>query len=211
MKPIKNFSAVVAPLRGRNIDTDQIIPARFLKMNRQQAGGYGSYLFHDLSHTAEGIKREDFILNAGKGSMATALVAEQNFGCGSSREGAVYAFVDRGFQAVLAPSFGDIFFSNCLKNGLLPIQLPEVVIASLLDLAERSNAPFKIEVDLEKQQVGWKDASQNQMWIDFPLDPFWRECLLKGVDEIDLTLSYLPQIEGFEADYFKHNPWLISP
>ena len=204
-------SGTALPLRRSNVDTDQIIPARFLKMNRQQAGGYGPYLFHDLSHTAEGVKREDFILNTTKGKAATALIAEQNFGCGSSREGAVYAFVDRGFQAVLAPSFGDIFFSNCLKNGLLPIQLSEAVIASLLTLAERSSESFAIEVDLDKQQVRWKDDSQKQVSSDFPLDPFWRECLLKGVDEIDLTLSYLPQIERFETEYLKRNPWLVSP
>lgn len=211
MKPIHTISAIVAPIRGRNIDTDQIIPARFLKMNRQHEGGYGPYLFHDLSFADNGVKREDFVLNIPNFQQATVLVAEQNFGCGSSREGAVYAFVDRGFQAVLAPSFGDIFFSNALKNGLLPIQLPDAVIASLLDLAEKSTESFRIDIDLEKQLVTWKNDMKQSASHRFELDPFWRECLLKGVDEIELTLSYMDRIERFETGYLKRHPWLVSP
>lgn len=210
MKPIRAFNSIAAPLRGRNIDTDQIIPARFLKMNRQAPGGYGHFLFHDLSHLNDDCLRDDFVLNSPVFQSATILVAEQNFGCGSSREGAVYAFVDRGFQAIIAPSFGDIFFSNCLKNGLLPIQLPEDVVAALLDNAQRSNVGLSVTIDLENQMVAWTVGNGTLENHTFPIDPFWRECLLKGVDEIELTQSYMQQVEQFEIKHFRKNPWLCA-
>lgn len=200
MKPIKTFRSVVAPIKGRNIDTDQIIPARFLKMNRQAQGGYGPYLFHDSDHM--------HLLNSQAFKNSTIVVAEQNFGCGSSREGAVYAFVDRGFQAVLAPSFGDIFFNNCLKNGLLPIQLSESIIAELFDDVKQSKQGLVLEVDLERQEVSWEIDVKTKKKYPFLLDPFWRECLLKGLDEIELTQSYLREIEEFEQAHKKMHPWL---
>lgn len=209
MKPINTFSSIAAPLRGHHIDTDQIIPARFLKMNRQAQGGYGPYLFYDLSHQDDARDRNDFVLNLPRYQASSILVTEQNFGCGSSREGAVYAFVDRGFQAIIAPSFGDIFFNNCLKNGLLPIRLPENTTAKLLDSAEQSNQGLSVEVDLERQVVRWMADANKLETHPFSLDPFWRECLLKGLDEIELTMSYLRRIEQFEMNHFEVQPWLL--
>jgi 3-isopropylmalate/(R)-2-methylmalate dehydratase small subunit len=178
------ITAIAAPYEPVNVDTDQIIPARYLKVPRKD--GYGSYLFHDL--------REDpgFILNRKPYDQAKILVANENFGSGSSREGAAYAFFDAGFRAVIAPSFGDIFFNNCLKNGIVPARLPAEVCSSLR--RKLLEAPgTEITVDLEAQLVDGRHA--------FVVDPFFREMLLKGVDEIGLTLSMLPEIEAFERDY----------
>lgn len=183
------ISAIAAPYEPVNVDTDQIIPARYLKVPRKD--GYGSYLFHDL--------REDpaFILNRKPFDQAKILVANENFGSGSSREGAAYAFFDAGFRAVIAPSFGDIFFNNCLKNGIVPARLPAEVCSSLR--RKLLEAPgTEITVDLEAQLVDGKHA--------FVVDPFFREMLLKGVDEIGLTLSMLPEIEAFERTYRVYGP-----
>ncbi len=211
MKPIVQFCSLAAPIIGRNIDTDQIVPARFLKMDRRLAGGYGPYLFHDLRHDAQGAPEPGFILNQPKFSQAKILVAEHNFGCGSSREGAVYSLADAGFQAVIAPSFGDIFASNCLKNGMLPIRLDEQVVTELIALLLAGTADCIVQVDLEQQSVQWGlPGTRGGVRYNFAIDAFWRECLLKGVDEIDLTLSYMDQISAFEADYMQQNPWLNS-
>ncbi|MBO9356288.1 3-isopropylmalate dehydratase small subunit [Bordetella petrii] len=191
MEKITVFDGQAFALAMRDIDTDQIIPARFLKMDRSRPGGYGDYLFHDLPLGEAA---------AGALERATILVAGANFGCGSSREGAVYALVDRGFRAVIAPSFGDIFHNNCLKNGLLPIRLDEPTVESLAALA-LPGRPLAVEVDLPRQQVGWR-AGADKVEHAFHIDAFWRECLMNGQDEIALTLSYLPRIEAFEAGYF---------
>jgi 3-isopropylmalate/(R)-2-methylmalate dehydratase small subunit len=178
------ITAIAAPYEPVNVDTDQIIPARYLKVPRKD--GYGSFLFHDL--------REDpgFILNRAPYDKARILVANENFGSGSSREGAAYAFFDAGYRAVIAPSFGDIFFNNCLKNGIVPARLPSEVCDSLRKtLVEKPGT--EITVDLETQLVDGKHA--------FVVDPFFREMLLKGLDEIGLTLSMLPEIEAFERNY----------
>lgn len=213
MKPLTKFTAKAAPIPGRNIDTDQIIPARFLKKNRSLEGGYAPYLFYDLSHDAAGLMDEHFVLNTVAYRDARILIAEHNFGCGSSREGAVYALADRNFQAVLASSFGDIFYNNCLKNGVLPVRLPEEVIADLLAQAQAqaqaSGQGVDIEVDLEYQTVSWKHSGLTERrQHSFDIDHFWRECLLKGVDEVELTLSYRKEIEMFEAQYMLERPWL---
>ncbi len=211
MKPIIRFSGVAAPITGCNIDTDQIIPARFLKMDRRINGGYGPYLFHDLRHDACGVPDPTFVLNQPAFSQARILVAEHNFGCGSSREGAVYSLADSGFQAVIAPGFGDIFSSNCLKNGVLPITLAEQTVASLLTLLRTDTVSRLVAIDLENQTVQWTlPDDRASVRYHFDIDPFWRECLLKGVDEVDLTLSYMDQIKAFESNYLLDNPWLRS-
>jgi 3-isopropylmalate/(R)-2-methylmalate dehydratase small subunit len=178
------LTAIAAPLDARNVDTDQIVPARFLKNPR--GAGWGKFLFHDL--------REDpgFVLNRAPYDRARILVANDNFGCGSSREGAAYAFHDAGFRAIVAPSFGDIFFNNCLKNGIVPARLPA---AACDELRRRLvEAPgTELAVDLEAQLVDGRHA--------FAVDAFFREMLLNGVDEIGLTLSMLPEIEAFERAY----------
>ncbi len=191
------------PLEGRNIDTDQIIPARFLKMDR--AGGYEPFFFHDARFDESGAEKPDFVLNRKPFRGAPIIVADDNFGCGSSREGAVYALHDYGVRAVIAPSFGDIFYNNCLKNGVVPVQLDrEIVIGLLQSLAEGPH--HELCVDLEEQAVTTPDGAH----YPFAIDLFWRECLMKGVDEIELTLGYLDRIEAFERDYRAAIPWLGS-
>ncbi len=201
MQRLIRETAVAAPIEGRNLDTDQIIPARFLKFDR--SGGYGQFLFHDLRFTPDGVERLDFILNRPPFRGARILVADDNFGCGSSREGAVYALSDFGVRAVIAPSFGDIFYNNCLKNALVPVRLPENVVTRLRrDLMAEPG--LEITVDLDNQSVTLPDGSRH----DLEIDAFWRECIMKGLDEVALTLSYVPQIERFEEAYLKETPWI---
>jgi 3-isopropylmalate/(R)-2-methylmalate dehydratase small subunit len=188
------FTAIAAPYDPVNVDTDQIIPARFLKAPREQ--GYGSFLFHDVR------EREDFFLNHPVFGKAKILVANTNFGCGSSREGAPYAFHDAGFRSIIAPSFGDIFFNNCMKNGIVPVRLDEQICSSLRD-SLRKRPGSEVTVDLTSDKVATPIGE-----FAFSVPPFFREMLLEGVDEIGLTLSMLPQIEAFEKDYAAATPWL---
>ena len=197
-EPFKTLTAVAVPYDGINVDTDQIIPARFLKVPRNE--GYGRYLFHDLRFREDGSEVPEFVLNRAAYRGARIFVANTNFGCGSSREGAPYAFYDSGFRSVIAPSFGDIFFNNCLKNGIVPARLPEDVCASLRDEL-KAKPGTQISVDLESQLVNGKHA--------FAIDPFYREMLLQGVDEVGLTQSLLPEIEAFEKDYARAAPWVM--
>ena len=201
MEPFIRLTGVAAPIEGRNIDTDQILPARFLKADRAQ--GYGRYFFHDARFDGEGREKPDFVLNREPFRRATIVVTDDNFGCGSSREGAVYALHDFGVRSVIAPSFGDIFYNNCLKNGVVPVRLHRQVVTALLDRLQGEANP-EITVDLEALEVTLPDGARHA----FPLDPFWRECLMKGVDEIQLTLGYLDQIEAFERDYRRDMSWL---
>lgn len=206
MKPFTEVRGVAAPLEGRNIDTDQIVPARFLKQDRSK--GYGHILFHDLRFDDQGAERPGFVLNRDPFRQATILVADENFGCGSSREAAVYALADFGIRAVIAPSFGDIFYNNCLKNGILPVRLEKAVVhglqASLAQLPDPA-----VHVDLQQQQVTLPDDSRH----GFSTDAFWRECLIKGVDDLELTLSYGQQVDNFVQSYYRQYPWtrLIRP
>jgi 3-isopropylmalate/(R)-2-methylmalate dehydratase small subunit len=194
----KTLTAVAVPYDARDVDTDQIIPARFLKVPRDE--GYGRYLFHDLRFREDGSEVTAFVLNRAAYRGARIFVANTNFGCGSSREGAPYAFYDSGFRSVIAPSFGDIFFSNCLKNGIVPVRLPDEVCATLRDeLKAKPGTP--ITVDLESQRVNGTHG--------FTIDPFYREMLLQGVDEIGLTQSLTAKIEAFEKDYGRAMPWAV--
>jgi 3-isopropylmalate/(R)-2-methylmalate dehydratase small subunit len=188
------FTAIAAPYDPVNVDTDQIIPARFLKVPREH--GYGAFLFHDVR------ERPDFFLNHPVFGKAKILVANTNFGCGSSREGAPYAFHDAGFRSVIAPSFGDIFFNNCMKNGIVPVRLEEKRCSALRE-ALKQHPGGQITVDLQTNKVTTPIGE-----FEFSVPPFFREMLLEGVDEIGLTLSMLPTIEAFEKDYAASTPWL---
>jgi 3-isopropylmalate/(R)-2-methylmalate dehydratase small subunit len=191
-EPFTTLTAIAAPLDMSNVDTDQIIPARFMRRPRDDR--YSQYGFHDLRFTPEGAKREDFVLNRPPFDRASILVAARNFGVGSSREAAVYALLAMGYGCVIAESFGDIFFSNSLKNGLLPVRLPEEACRSLRGLAAEKPGS-QLTVDLAANRV--TDAEGNAHAFTIP--PFARDCLLRGLDEIGMTLTLLPEIEAFEA------------
>ena len=186
------LTAIAAPLNVANIDTDKIIPARFLKTIKRT--GLGSSLFSDMRYNADGSEKADFVLNQPKYRHAEILVAGDNFGCGSSREHAPWALLDFGIRAVIAPSFADIFFNNCFKNGILPIVLPEAVVAALMeDAALGTNA--RLTVDLERQVV----VRPNGEEIGFEVDAFRKHCLLGGLDDIGLTLEHVAAIDAYEA------------
>ncbi|MFW8565033.1 3-isopropylmalate dehydratase small subunit [Orrella sp. 11846] len=204
-EPLSVLTARAIALRGPNIDTDQIIPARFLKKDR--ALGYGQYLFYDARFDEQG-ELKNHVLNQPDDKRPEILVVEENFGCGSSREGAVYALADYGVRAVIGTTFGDIFHNNCFKNGVLPIRLSAQDHARVMDaLATQStDGVSELTVDLESCEVRWANGQ-----ISFEVDAFWRECLLKGLDELSLTLSYQPQIDAFETQYHKSFPWLKTP
>lgn len=191
MRPFTRLDAVAMPLAQINVDTDQVVPARYLQKPRSD--DFGNYLFRDLRQRADGTDFPDFPLNQPAWRNARVIVAGRNFGCGSSREHAVWALYDYGFRAAIAPSFGDIFAGNSLKNGFLPVVLPEsVVVATLAYLQAHPGA--RIAVDLEAQQVVLPDSGVHA----FEIAPFARRCLLEGLDEIDYTLSHLAALQEFE-------------
>lgn len=191
MKPFQAIDAVAVPIAQANLDTDQIIPARYLQKLRDN--DFGAYLFSNLRYRQDGSENPDFVLNQPAYRKGTVVVAGRNFACGSSREHAVWALYDYGFRAVIAPSFGDIFFSNAQKNGLLPIVLPPAAVAGLLDAIETLPGS-RIRVDLKAQTVTAPDGTTHS----FSVDPFAKYCLLNGVDDLDYTLSHLGRIEEFE-------------
>lgn len=201
MEAFQRLDAVAAPMPVPNVDTDQIIPARFLR--RARAAGFGQYLFNDLRFDEEGRERPDFVLNQGPYRSARILIAERNFACGSSREHAVYALWDHGFLAVIAPSFGDIFYGNSFKNGFLPIVLPAEQVAALRAQVEAKPGAHVI-VDLVKQEVTAPDGTRYR----FEIDAFRRDLLLKGVDELDFTLSQDAAIENYERRIGGETPWI---
>jgi 3-isopropylmalate/(R)-2-methylmalate dehydratase small subunit len=180
MERFSHIESVALSVAQANIDTDQIIPGRFLHKARRE--GLGQYLFHDTRA----------LLNRPGYESARVLVAGPNFGCGSSRENAVWALYDYGFRAVIAPSFGDIFRNNCLKNGLLPVVLPPYVVTGLL--ASLEALPLAVRVDLESQAVILPGGAE----VAFQIDPFARQCLLEGLDELDYTLTLMNEIESYE-------------
>jgi 3-isopropylmalate/(R)-2-methylmalate dehydratase small subunit len=203
MEPFTTLASTAIRLEGRNIDTDQVIPARFLRNPRKQ--GYADYLFHDLRFDSEGRPVADFALNLPQNRGAQILVAGENFGCGSSREGAVYALLDYGIRCVIAPSFGDIFRNNCCKNGILPVALDEPALARLL-AGQPDASPCHITADLVNQVVRRGPHAE-----PFAIEPFWRECLLAGVDDIDLTLRHRDRIAAFALSHLASHPWLALP
>ncbi|MGB6119997.1 MAG: 3-isopropylmalate dehydratase small subunit [Mesorhizobium sp.] len=202
MKAFTRETSKIVVIPGVNCDTDQIIPARFIKADRQQ--GYGQFLFHDIRRDTWGEFLPDFPLNRPGAAAATIMLAEDNFGCGSSREGAVYALADHGIRAVIAPSFGDIFFNNALKNGLVPARLP-VALCDALAAHIASSPDAEVTVDLERNEVVLPgDMGTHPIHID----PFARECILRGLDEIEMTLTYTEQIQTFERSRIASLPWL---
>lgn len=190
MKAFQTVRSVAVPLPRANVDTDQILPMPFLQKPRSD--NFGHYLFHAIRRDANGRLREDFVFNQARYAQARIVVAGPNFGCGSSREHAVWALADAGFEVVIAPSLGDIFVGNCLKNGVLPIRLPLADVESLLrHLGDHPESMVK--VDLEQQTVHAAGTS-----FEFDIDPFAKHCLLNGLDQIDYTLSLLTEIEAYE-------------
>jgi 3-isopropylmalate/(R)-2-methylmalate dehydratase small subunit len=193
MEPFKHLRSAGVPLALANVDTDQIIPARFLW--RKRGDGWGDLLLYDLRFHDDGSPRAAFPLNQAQYRDAHILVAGRNFGCGSSREHAVWALYDYGIRAVIASSFGDIFANNCNQNGLLPIVLaPEVVEGLIAALEDAPGTQF--EVDLESQAV-----LAHRKTYPFEIDPFQKECLLAGTDQIGFTLGFKEQIDAFEEAY----------
>ena len=201
MEPFTRLTAVAAAMDLPNIDTDRVIPARFLRKPRE--AGFGPLLFHDVRFDADGAPKPDFVLNHPGYRDAKILVTAENFGCGSSREMAVWALMDYGIRVVIGPSFGDIFFENCFKNGALAVVLPGDVAAGLRRaLAERPGAT--LTVDLESQTI----TGPGGEGIRFEIDAFRKHGLLTGQDEVEMTLARLPAIEAFEARRRVEMPWL---
>ena len=200
MEPFRMLDAVAAPIATANVDTDQIIPARFLWRKRHD--GWGDLLFHDLRFNDDGSPKPDFVLNRPGYRDARILVAERNFGCGSSREAAVWSLYDYGIRAVIAPSFGDIFFNNSFQNGLLPIVLPAERVAALRTMVEQTPGT-RLTVDLAAQTVSGPHGQES-----FAIDPFRKECLLAGTDDITYTLAHRDAIAAFEQAYATKVPWV---
>ena len=198
-----SLSTVGVPLDRMNVDTDAIIPARYLKTIKRT--GLGEGLFFAWRYDRDGKEQPDFPLNRPEYRGGKVLVAGENFGCGSSREHAVWALMDFGFRAVIAPSYSDIFRNNCLKNGMLPVTLPAAEVRSLLDAL--SAAPgSRVEVDLPRQTVRGPRGDVHP----FRIDPFAKTCLLEGLDEIALTLASGEAIDRYERERRKVTPWLFQ-
>jgi len=195
MEPFVSHTGVVAALDRANVDTDQIIPKQFLK--RIERTGFGQFLFFDWRFLPDGSPDPVFELNRPEQAGASILLARRNFGCGSSREHAPWALADYGFRAVIAPTFADIFFSNCFQNGMLPIRLDEASVEELFRLASTANTagePFRLHVDLRAQTV----ADDGGFTRTFEVDPFRRTCLLEGLDNIGLSLKHVAAIAAWE-------------
>ena len=200
MQPFRAHTGKVAPLYLANIDTDQIIPKQFLK--RIERTGFGEFLFNDWRRSAEGVPDPNFVLNQPRYSGASILVAAKNFGCGSSREHAVWALADYGFRAVIAPSFADIFANNCSKNGVLAVVLSEGEVS---EVARRASeiADYQLNINLETCSV----QDEHGFGTHFRIDDFTRHCLLEGLDDIGLTLQREADIAAYEAQHPVPSAW----
>ncbi|NQY27524.1 MAG: 3-isopropylmalate dehydratase small subunit [Piscirickettsiaceae bacterium] len=212
MQKVSVVQGIVIPLDRPNVDTDAIIPKQFLKSI--QRSGFGPNLFDEWRYLDLGepgkscVDRplnNDFVLNQARYKDGIILLARENFGCGSSREHAVWALEDFGIRVVIAPSFADIFFNNTSKNGILAVQLDEKVIDTLFDVVDKESG-YQLTVDLEKQQI----SLPNGEFINFDVDPFKKHCLLNGLDDIDLTLQHTDDIQAYEQQRSKQAPWLFS-
>ena len=203
MEPFQTFTSRVVLLPVDNVDTDQIIPARFLKTTDKT--GLGANLFCDWRYGSDGTPKPDFVLNRPEVQGAQVLLAGDNFGCGSSREHAPWALADYGFRAVIAPSYADIFYNNCCKNGLLPIVLSEPDVDRLFG-AVKAFPGFRLAVDLERQTVATPDGA---MTFRFEIEAFRKHCLRHGLDDIGLTLQHADAIRAFEAKRLAEQPWLV--
>ena len=201
MEKFTTLTGVPAPLDMINIDTDMVIPKQYLTTIKRS--GLGRGLFFEMRFDADGNENPDFVLNKPQYRDAKILVTGENFGCGSSREHAPWALLDFGITCVIAPSFADIFYNNCFKNGILPIKLPPEAVAKILDDAERG-ANATLTIDLEAQTIQGPDGGE----IKFELDQFKKHCLLNGLDDIALTMEHAGKIDSFEEDHKTAQPWL---
>ena len=201
MEKFTTFTGTAAPLPMANVDTDMIIPKQFLKTIKRT--GLGKNLFDEMRYTPDGKEVAEFVLNQAAWRNASILVSGANFGCGSSREHAPWAIMDFGIRCVIAPSFADIFYNNCFKNGILPIALPQEDVDKLMDDARRG-ANATITIDLEKQEIHGPDGG----CIHFEIDQFRRHCLLNGLDDIGLTFQKVDKIDSFEESRKLTQPWL---
>ena len=202
---MKAFTFEISPvviIPGTNCDTDQIIPGRFLKSDRAQ--GYGQFLFHDIRRDSTGVLDPSFPLNKVGADKATVLLVEENFGCGSSREGAVYALADHGIRALIGPSFGDIFYNNALKNGLVPVKLPVQICQALAEHLTRF-PEAEVRVDLEAEEIILPGNLGTHI---IHIDAFARDCIIRGLDEIEMTFTFMEQIIEFEKQRMSSHPWL---
>lgn len=202
MKAFTSETSNVTFIPGVNCDTDQIIPGRFLKEDR--AHGYGQFLFHDIRRNEAGEPEPIFPLNMSENQNSTILLVEDNFGCGSSREGAVYALVDKGIRALIGPSFGDIFYNNALKNGLVPVRLPAETCETLANYLSH-NPSAQVTIDLAALEVVLPDDLGVH---PIKIDAFARECILSGLDEIEMTNTYMDKIKEFENNRMASHAWL---
>ena len=212
MEKFTKLDGLVAPLDRPNVDTDAIIPKQYLKS--VQRSGFGPNLFDDWRYLDPGEPGQDhsmrrlnpdFVLNQSRYQGAQILLGRENFGCGSSREHAVWALEDAGFRVVIAPSFADIFFNNCFKNGVLPIVLEAARLDDLFDAVE-ANPGYRLRVDLEQQTI----TKPNGEVLGFEVDEFRKYCLLNGLDDIGLTLRHADDIRAYEARRKQEAPWLFS-
>ncbi len=201
MEPFTKHKGIAALLNRRNVDTDQIIPKQFLK--RVEKTGYGTFLFQNWRFKTDGSEDPDFELNKPAFKGASILVAGDNFGCGSSREHAPWALLDYGFRAIISTSFADIFYNNCFKNGILLIKVNQIGLAGLINEIE-SDEGVRYDIDLENQVV----TTPRGIRIDFEVDRFRKESLLKGMDDIAWTLKHLDKIKAFEKKYRQSHSWL---
>jgi 3-isopropylmalate/(R)-2-methylmalate dehydratase small subunit len=203
MQAFTKLTGIAAPLPKANVDTDQIIPARFLKSISRL--GFGKNLFANFRFKEDGSENPDFVLNQEPYRKAEVLIAFENFGCGSSREHAPWALLDFGIRCVIAPDFADIFHNNCFKNGVLPVRLPREICEKLMEDA-KMGGNARISIDLERQVV----VRPNGEEIPFQIDPFRRHLLLNGLDDIGQTMQHAPAIDGFEARQRAAQPWLYA-
>ncbi|UTR10262.1 3-isopropylmalate dehydratase small subunit [Evansella sp. LMS18] len=194
MKPFSIHKGTVAPLKRANIDTGAILPKQYLK--RVEKKGFGQFLFHNWRFLDNGEDNPDFVLNQHPYREASILLTLQNFGCGSSREHAPWALEDFGFRVLIAPSFADIFYNNCFKNGILPIELPHNLVNELFEI-ESNVSIFHLEIDLEKQMI----TDEKGFTAEFNVNPFRKEMLLKGWDDISITLKDANAIEEYESTH----------
>ena len=201
MEKFTTLTGVAAPLNMINVDTDMIIPKQFLKTIERS--GLGKNLFDEMRFDNDGNENPDFVLNKPAYRSAKILVSGENFGCGSSREHAPWALLDFGIRCVIAPSFADIFYNNCFKNGVLPIKLPQEDVDKLMEDAERG-ANATVTIDLQGQVITGPDGGE----ITFDLDPFRKHCLLEGLDDIGLTMQKSDAIDTFEATRKASQPWM---
>ena len=200
MEKFITLKGIAAPLPMINVDTDMIIPKQFLKTIKRS--GLGKNLFHELRFDIQGNIKNDFVLNWDPYKKATILIAGDNFGCGSSREHAPWSLLDFGFKCIIAPSFADIFYNNCFKNGILPIRLDQAKVNILMTEAKDKN---QLTINLDEQKIILADENV----IEFDIDPFRKKCLIEGLDDIGLTLQNKDKISKYEESIKSSHPWII--